>query len=174
MAQSKQISRAEPWHDKLMEWLILHPERSRRECAEEFEVSYCWLSMVINSDLFREKLALRQEKHAEFISRSVVDQAQALAEQSMDVLSDRLETGRAALPIGEIREIASLALRTLGLGGSAATGHTQVINANSVNVLSVDGAVLERARARMRENQERVIEAEHTVLPALESAAVSG
>jgi len=166
------IKRLDPWHEKLIDWLILHPERPRRECAEAFGVTYVWLSMVINSDIFRERLAERHAKHADLISRSVIDQAQAVAEQSLEVISERLEAKRDSMPVSEVREIASLALRTLGLSGSAAG--PAGINANTVNILSVDGAALERARARMRDPKELTIEAEHPVLPAPQPAEASG
>jgi hypothetical protein len=162
-----------PWHENLIDWLIANPSMNRRQCADAFEITYTWLSVIMNSDLFKERLAIRQEEHAKLISRTVIDQAQAVAEQSLDALSDRLETEHKTLPIGEIREVAALALRTLGLGTPAAMPQN-VINANSVNVLSVDSAALANARARMRESQEQSIEAEHTVLPALEPAEASG
>jgi hypothetical protein len=172
---AKQIKTLEPWHENLIDWLIMNPHTSRKDCAAYFDISYTWLSMVINSDLFKERLAARQERQADLVSRTVIGQAQAVAEQSLELLSDRLSQDEIVqLPTAEVREIAALSLKTIGLGGAPAGSGGPAINAGVVNVLSVDGEVLERARSKMRETQANVVEAEHLVLPAPEPSPTGG
>lgn len=172
MAKSKQIKRVEDWHDSLIEFLMLNPTVVQRDIARHFNVSYSWMSMVLNSDLFKERLAERRERHATLVSRTVIDRVQSVAEQSLDELSRRLDEDPEKLPTGEVRETASLALKSLGIGVPSAAG-TQ-INAGQVNVVTIDSDVLARARNKMKEVNADVVEAEHTVLPAPAPSTAGG
>ena len=54
MAKSVQIKKLGWWHTAIMEWMLANPDKTLRECAENFDVTQPWLSSVINSDLFQE------------------------------------------------------------------------------------------------------------------------
>ncbi len=67
MAQSKQLTRLQPWHHQLIDWWIAHPRPSGREAAAHFGKSEAWISRVQNSPIFRAEF----EKRCERISQVV-------------------------------------------------------------------------------------------------------
>ena len=65
MAESVQIQSMSHRHMAIADWLLANPERKQRECAEAFGVSEAWISIVKNSDVFREYFAKRRDAHDE-------------------------------------------------------------------------------------------------------------
>ncbi len=91
MARSKQLTRLEPWHHDLIDWMLQNPAASGREAAAHFGVSPTWISIVKNSEVFRAELARRRETISRAVATDIVGRAGALAELSLDVLHERIE-----------------------------------------------------------------------------------
>lgn len=152
MAQSAQIKKVGWWHESIFEWLISNPSSSLRECAEFFQVQQSWLSVIINSDVFKEKLAERRDAHFSHVSRTVAERVSGLAELSLDVLEERIERERDAIALNLVRETADMALKASGYIGPKSPekrgGDTFI---GSVNI---DAKVLEESRALMNKTIE--------------------
>lgn len=78
-------------HEMLMNWLILNPEKSLRECADHFNYTQSWLSQIIHSDLFQHALKEKQERVAMRVAESIPQKLARAADVAIEKLSDHLE-----------------------------------------------------------------------------------
>lgn len=138
------------WHEELLEYTIANPRASLQEAALFFNVTISWLSIVKNSDAFKEMWAKRRPEHFSRISAGVSERITALAEVSLDALTNRVEKDvrEGTATIGSLRESADLALKAMGFGNKGVNsplviGQTNVQNTTNV---FVDKDTLARAR----------------------------
>lgn len=85
-----QIATLNHTHQRILDWLILNPDKTLRECADSMGYTQAWLSTVIHSDVFQ--LQLRQmnaEVHAR-VCGSVPEKLAALADIGIEKLTDML------------------------------------------------------------------------------------
>lgn len=82
-----QIQKLRITHEMILNWLLLNPEKSQGECAKLFGVTEAWLSVIINSDCFQERLA--QKRH--LMDRRVTDVIEAKMRGVVDAGLDRLD-----------------------------------------------------------------------------------
>ena len=155
MAQSDQIKSVRPWHETLLEFIIANPRASGPETAMHFGVSESWISIVKNSDAFQELWASRRGEHFSRVSASLVDKVSALADVTIDALTDQVEREKATgtASIQSLTEVGNMALKSLGFGAKASPQVQVNAYSNSTNVF-IDKETLARARearARMQE-----------------------
>jgi hypothetical protein len=150
-----QIKKVSWWHESIIEWMITNPEDSLGACAAFFNVSQSWLSTIINSDVFRERLAQQREAHFANTSRTVQEKVSGLADLSVEVLEERIQAERESIPLGIVRDAADLALKASGFspthqqrGGNRTTNILQVVNGGKGGV---DREVLAEAREQMNQ-----------------------
>jgi hypothetical protein len=147
--RGNRIKKVNIWHIQIVDWFLTHPRGSQIECAEHFGRTQTWLSAVMNSDAFIEFRDQRVRAHQERVSKAIVDQTQKLAQIGLEDLTERLN-GEAFVPIGQVKDVTELALKSLGMGGrvgvAPGVGETTV-QINNFNGVSSD--VLANARAKM-------------------------
>lgn len=146
------IQRISQWHEALADFYIQYPQASNREAAFQFNVSIQWVSIVKNSDSFKELMRARREQHRELVSVSVINKVEALAEQAIDELANQLETKQ--LPVEHVRDIAAMSLKAMGFGGERSGAGV----VNNINV-SVDREALAEAREKLLASRNNLIEA---------------
>lgn len=61
MAESAQVAKVSIKHDAILDVLVANPTLRRSEVAAMFGVTVPWLSTIIHSDVFQEKLRERQD-----------------------------------------------------------------------------------------------------------------
>lgn len=100
-------------HEAILEYMIANPEKPQNDVAAYFDVTPAWLSMIINSDLFQERLAGVIQQGHEVGIFSVKEKMAATASMALDRLMDRipLETD-----VGELTKAANVTLKGLGYG----------------------------------------------------------
>lgn len=91
MAESAQIQKVSIKHDVLLDYLIANPTAKRSEVAAIFGVTQAWLSTIIHSCAFQEKLRQRQDQVFEVavlrpIQEKLMGAANMAAERLMEVL----------------------------------------------------------------------------------------
>ena len=147
MAQSVQIKAVRPWHEELLEFIIANPRASGAEIALYFNVTESWVSIVKNSDAFKELWAARRSEHFSRVSAGLSDKVTALAEVTIDTLADEVEKKKrnGELKIQELKEIGEMALKSLGFGAKREASLTPVVVNN--NNFVVDKDTLANARA---------------------------
>ncbi len=85
------IARVKYSHDAMIDMLIANPEVKQGELAAQFGYTQAWVSRVMNSDAFLARLAQRK---ADLVDPSIAltldEKFRALANQSLDVIMDKL------------------------------------------------------------------------------------
>lgn len=147
------------WHEELLEFIIANPRASGAETALYFNVTESWLSIVKNSDAFRELWAKRRPEHFSRVSAGVSEKLTALAEVTLDALTDVVEKEKREgnATVASLRETAEMTLKAMGFGNKS---HNTPVHVGDINVhqqnniIQVDRDTLARAReakARMAE-----------------------
>lgn len=85
------LARISHRHEQLLNWLLLNPDRSLRECADHFGFSQGWVSSIVHSDLFQIALRERQEKVALLVAESIPQKLRRVADIGLDKLTTALE-----------------------------------------------------------------------------------
>lgn len=75
-------------HEQIINWLVLNPQCSMRECADHFRYTQSWLSTLVRSDLFQAALRARQEAIAVRVAESIPSKLAAVADIALDKLAD--------------------------------------------------------------------------------------
>ena len=78
-------------HEMLMNWLVLNPEKSLRECADHFGYTQSWVSQIIHSDIFQHALAEKHEKIATRVAESIPAKLARAADIAIEKLTEHLE-----------------------------------------------------------------------------------
>lgn len=149
-----EVKLTRPWHEALADWYIQYPQASAKETAAYFQVSTQWLSIVRNSDSFKELMKSRRNEHFGLVSVSVINKVEALADQALDELADQMN--RKELPVEHVKDIAAMSLKAMGFGGGEARGTGMV--QNNINVM-VDREALMEAREKLLSSRTEIIEA---------------
>ena len=84
------IQRISHTHEMIINWLVLHPQLSLRECADHFGYTQPWLSQLIHSDIFQAALRARQIEVASRVAASIPEKLQAAADIALTKLGDAL------------------------------------------------------------------------------------
>jgi hypothetical protein len=104
-------------HDAMIDAIIENPTVSQNELAAAFGYTPTWISQVINSDAFRERLAERKDELVDpRIRMSVEERIRGLADKSIEVLLEKLhETRNMNVAVRAL----DVAARSLGYGARA-------------------------------------------------------
>ena len=152
MAKSAQVKKVSNWNQALSDFMIAQPQARAYEVAEFFGVSEAWLSVVKNSDAFKEFHNRRRETHFDRVSGDVSDKLTAIAEMTLDELSDRIESERETIPLNALQSMGKMALDAMGFGQKGSV-HVNMNNDNRTVVVN-DAKALERSRQRLKQIRE--------------------
>ena len=135
------------WHEELLEFLLVNPRASLQEIALYFNASISWISIVRNSDAFKELYAQRRDQHFDRVSITVADRVTALADVTIDALTVKMEKHIQAdtATIEQLKEVGDMALKALGFGAKQ-NSHININTSATTQNVFVDKATLERAR----------------------------
>jgi hypothetical protein len=137
-------------HQAIAQYLIANPTHSQKVVARHFEISEAWLSIVVNSDCFKEYIA---QQDAEFRHEVLIP----LREKLIGVASRAVERLGEAVEVGAPDFILDVADKTLHRLGYAPNKGPEVAvpPGGSLNVQQnnyyVDKDTLRHARGRMLE-----------------------
>jgi hypothetical protein len=135
-------------HDAIMNWMIAHPDRSLRECANAFGYTQSWLSTMIHSNLFQARLKEKQAAHFSGLSATLNEKLVVGADIGVTKLVEKLETSEDPK---FIKETTNMFLDKLGFGAATRVPGAQQVNAGPVqnNFYMASPADLEKARGRI-------------------------
>lgn len=150
MAESVQIKSVSWRHEALADLMITKPYATLGEIAKELGFTLSWVSIVKNSDAFKDYWTLRRRVHADAVTSGIKEKAAALAEMSLDILIEATEAGIASNSISasEARDNLELVTKRFGFDGSASQqSHVQQVQLN-IGIASAEA--LASAREKMR------------------------
>ena len=78
-------------HEMIMNWMLVNPDKSLRECADTFGISQSWLSTLIHSDIFQAQLAARHEGIRARIADTIPQKMRVAADIGIQKLAEKLE-----------------------------------------------------------------------------------
>lgn len=103
-------------HDAVIDQIIMQPEITQRELARTWGYTEAWISIIINSDSFKNRLAERKADLVDpIIVASLNERLDGLASRALDKLLDRIE-GRDPLAPGPVKTQDLIAAAKLGVG----------------------------------------------------------
>lgn len=150
MAQSAQIAKVNPWHQRFADWLILDgaaPGWNKR-AAEHFGRTPAWISTVYHSDAFQDFYRAREAEYSKELLQTVQEKIVGAAGQAIDALAQRLTLEADILPYDTLLETVDILGRRSGLGEGK--GGNTVVN----NIALVSREELQEYRDRMRLSKE--------------------
>lgn len=115
------------WHERFADWLIANPHMKLKDAAREFDCTVPWLSVVKNSDAFKEVFAARSREVSDGVVNGSVahiagvrEKTETMTEIALDALNDKLERECAAdmVPRTELVEIVDKGMARLGYGAN--------------------------------------------------------
>jgi hypothetical protein len=165
---SVQIKHTRPWHEALLEFILANPRASGVEIALYFNVTEAWVSTVKNSDAFQELWAKRRGEHFSRVSSSIAEKVTALAEVTVDTLTDEIEKSKrkGELKIETLKETADMALKALGFGAKG----VQSPLASTINIQQNNFSVDKETLARAREQKMKLAQTvSATSLPSIDA-----
>lgn len=120
------IQRVSYTHEAMIDLLIARPMITQAEIAAVFGYTQAWVSRIVRSDAFREMIAARKSELVDpLILQSIDTRLNALVEQSIEVLQDKLQASPSADIALKALEVGS---RALGYGAAKNAGTSIVQN----------------------------------------------
>ena len=114
-----EIAKVRYTHDAVIDEILSDPSISQGELAARFGYTQAWMSIIINSDAFKEKLAERRGVLIDpRVAASISDRLDAVARRSLEKLLDRLDSPNALKP----HELVAMAKLGVGDGASIRAG----------------------------------------------------
>lgn len=111
-------------HEAMIDVIIAEPTITQNELAQRFDRSVNWVSIMINSDAFQAALAKRRDDILDpFLVASVEERLRSLANQSLQVIADKLQTTQ-----NPDLAIKALEISTKALGFGARNPGSGVVN----------------------------------------------
>ncbi len=121
MAESTQLLNvSKPWHEELATFLIANPQLTMGKVAGHFNVSASWLSVVKNSDAFKDYYEAQRAEVQSMVNVDLADKVHALAELGIEQLTETLverANGKEGISLDSVVTVTDLALKSLGFGG---------------------------------------------------------
>jgi hypothetical protein len=114
MAESAFVQKVSIKHDVILDYLVANPTAKRTEVAAIFGVTPAWLSTIIHSCAFQERLRLRQD---ELFTSAVVQPIQDKLMGVAQIATERLmEVVQYESDPKVLSQVADTALKNLGYG----------------------------------------------------------
>ena len=103
-----EIAKTRYTHEAIIDVIISNPGVSQNDLAREFGFTPGWMSIIINSDAFQERLTERKAELSDPVIRaSIEDRLDALAKRSLDKLLDRIDNNH-PISTGDLVRMATL------------------------------------------------------------------
>lgn len=139
-------------HDAMIDTIIANPAISQGELAALFGYSQSWVSVVLNSDAFRERLAARRAELVDpAIVASVEERLRGLANLSAQITTEHLAATRD--PQLALKAL-SVATKALGYGAPAPAQQAVQVNVSPVVVVPAKEGSSEEWQRRWAPNPE--------------------
>lgn len=106
-----EIAKVRYTHDAIIDAILANPAISQGELAKEFGYTQTWISIVVNSDAFKSRLAERKGELTDpKLQATINERLDGLANRALDRLAERLDSPTAQLKTMELVSIAKLAI----------------------------------------------------------------
>lgn len=112
-----EIQKVRNIHDAIIDTMIAAPTLSQGELAKQFGYTQGWMSIILNSDSFRDALKRRREEIIDpKLLATVEDRLTAVANKAMERMLERLDLSSSSISNGELTKMVEVTTKGLGLG----------------------------------------------------------
>ena len=112
------LKRVSYTHEAMIDLIIEHPEYLQKQLAAHFGYTEGWISNILASDAFQERMAARKEQIVDpTIKATIEERFRALAIRSLEVLQMKLNSSVVSDNVA--LRAAELGAKALGIGGHA-------------------------------------------------------
>jgi hypothetical protein len=148
-----QIDKMKIKHEAILDYMLANPTCTYAEVSTAFGVTVPWISCIVNSDIFQEKLRGRRDEMFEAgVLAPLEGRMKAVAELTLDRLAEKVQVAES---VPDLTNTADKILGRLGYG-STANGNT----GGNQNNFIFGPALIQRAQSLIGRNS--VGDAEHT------------
>jgi len=144
-----QMKKVSWWYEAIVTWEIANPGGKRGDLAREVNCSESHLSVISNSDAFREYREMRMIQHRQAISEGIVGKLESVTDKALEKLDGVLDHVTPTSRLTDVNDVAKMGLQALGLfkhGGGAIKSGPGAVTVN----IGVTAEGLAEARERMR------------------------
>lgn len=125
--EGRAVAKVRYSHDAMIDMIIANPWVSQNKLAEVFGYTPAWVSLVMSSNAFKERLAARKAELVDpALVTSIEERFKALVTRSLEVLQEKLSAPASVVPDGLALRAVELGAKALGLGGNAPPPPVQV------------------------------------------------
>lgn len=147
------------WHDSVIDYMLANPTARLSEIAHEFKRSYNYMSIILNTDMFKARLAARRNELNAGIHASIQNKLLRTLDATLDVVHEQITTKRTQIPFRDTSAFVNSTLERLGYGVKQGGGTAVQVNVSGPQV-RVTAQDLEEARALLRRSEAaRVVDA---------------
>jgi hypothetical protein len=132
-------------HQAIADWLIANPDRTQNECAAEFRISPAWLSVIVNSDIFREYIQSRLNEVSTPVMFSLREKLLGVAHRAVEKLGAAVDNSQDP---DFLLAAADKTLHRLGYAPTRGPEPVAQTVTNQQNIYVVDRETLDGARRR--------------------------
>jgi hypothetical protein len=109
-------------HEAMIDVILAEPTISQGDLAKRFNRSQSWISIVIGSDAFQAALAKRRDDVTDpFLIATVEERLRGLADQSLQVIAEKLESSK---NVDLALKALDISTKALGFGARNSQGAT--------------------------------------------------
>lgn len=120
LTQALAPAKMRPWHELVIDMIIANPTLKQGEIAKAVGRSQAWLSIVMNGDMFKARLAERKEEIVDPALRATVDDRfRAVANGASEEFLRRLELAPNSIRTKDLVDAMSVTSSGLGMGPSS-------------------------------------------------------
>jgi len=128
-----EIKKVRYTHDAMIDEILMNPAVSQGELAKQFGFSQTWMSIVINSDAFQERLAERKGQLTDpSVIASINERLDAIAKRSLDKIMERLDS-----PTANLKTLELVAIAKIGVGDKNTRPAGPQVQNNNLYVVSL-------------------------------------
>lgn len=144
----KQIVELNHRHAAIAEYLLQNPSARLKDVAAAMGMSPSWVSIVTNSELFREYLRQRSREVGDATFISLQEKVQGIAHRAVEKLGEALDSSQDP---AFILAAADKTLQRLGMGGTGVHVNVDARNQSVTAVQNVSSEVVSEARRKIYE-----------------------
>lgn len=118
--EGKAIQKVRYTHDGMIDLIVENPAISQGELAATFGYTPGWVSLVMSSDAFKERLEERRAELVDPAIRATIEERfKAMTTRSLEVLQEKLAQDAHQIPDNLVLKALELGAKGLGIGGNA-------------------------------------------------------
>jgi hypothetical protein len=125
---SRNITKWSRKHDAMVDLVIARPSITTDEIAQHFGYSPSWITVIITSDRFKDKLADRREEVIDpVLMASLEEKIKAVTDKAVEIILAKLQKAPDKLSDQFVMRAAEFGAKSLGLGqkGNAPAAETE-------------------------------------------------